>query len=214
LHTALVVSGTDGLVTVSANPVDSLGVATKGYVDGAITTLRDDTSAEILANVATIESELNSIRANATSTNSTLTQVRNNKANIAGPTFTGAPSAPTPTSGDNSTRLATTAFVSSAISIFDPTQIYNGTTNVTANASDIVLTASGVQSATVTSTGITTVTQSQNSNNLFVATTAYADRGDKNFVLNATKYQPTCYVSDQLPDNGVGSDGDFWFQYQ
>jgi hypothetical protein len=214
LHTALVVSGTDGLVTVSANPVDNLGVATKGYVDGAITTLRDDTSAEILANVATIETELTSIRANATSTNSILTQVRNNKANIAGPTFTGTPSAPTPTVGDNSNRIATTAFVAHATSIFNPTQIYNGTTNVTANASDIVLTASGVQSATVTSTGITTVTQTQNSNNLFVATTAYADRGDKNFVLNAAKYQPTCYVSDQLPDNGVGSDGDFWFQYQ
>ena len=37
--------------------------------------------------------------------------------------------------------------------------------------------------------------------------------GDKNYVLNSVKYQPTCYVSDQAPDNGVGSNGDFWFQY-
>ena len=34
---------------------------------------------------------------------------------IASPTFTGTPKAPTPTSGDNSTKLATTAFVTGAI---------------------------------------------------------------------------------------------------
>ncbi len=33
------------------------------------------------------------------------------KANIASPTFTGTPTAPTPTTGDNSTKIATTAFV-------------------------------------------------------------------------------------------------------
>jgi hypothetical protein len=38
-----------------------------------------------------------------------------NKANIASPTFTGTPSAPTPTSTDNSTNIATTAFVQAAI---------------------------------------------------------------------------------------------------
>ena len=37
------------------------------------------------------------------------------KANIAGPTFTGSPKAPTPAAGDNSTNLATTAFVTGAI---------------------------------------------------------------------------------------------------
>ena len=38
-----------------------------------------------------------------------------NKANIVSPTFTGSPSAPTPTSTDNSTNIATTAFVQAAI---------------------------------------------------------------------------------------------------
>ena len=37
------------------------------------------------------------------------------KAPLDSPTFTGAPAAPTPTIGDNSTKLATTAFVSSAV---------------------------------------------------------------------------------------------------
>ena len=39
----------------------------------------------------------------------------NLKANIESPTFTGTPKAPTPSSSDNSTRIATTAFVQSAL---------------------------------------------------------------------------------------------------
>lgn len=38
----------------------------------------------------------------------------NSKADIASPTFTGTPAAPTVTAGDNSTKLATTAFVFNA----------------------------------------------------------------------------------------------------
>jgi hypothetical protein len=37
------------------------------------------------------------------------------KANLASPTFTGNPSAPTPTTGDNDTSIATTAFVTTAV---------------------------------------------------------------------------------------------------
>jgi hypothetical protein len=37
------------------------------------------------------------------------------KANLASPTFTGNPSAPTPTAGDNDTSIATTAFVTTAV---------------------------------------------------------------------------------------------------
>jgi len=40
------------------------------------------------------------------------------KANIASPTFTGDPKAPTPTAGDNDTSIATTQFVQSALSLF------------------------------------------------------------------------------------------------
>ena len=43
-----------------------------------------------------------------------------NKANIASPTFTGTPRAPTPTLGDISTQLATTAFVTSAVQNYLP----------------------------------------------------------------------------------------------
>jgi hypothetical protein len=40
-----------------------------------------------------------------------VTTALNLKANLASPTFTGTPAAPTPTAGDNSTKLATTAYV-------------------------------------------------------------------------------------------------------
>lgn len=42
----------------------------------------------------------------------------NGKAPTASPTFTGNPQAPTPASGDNSTKIATTEYVQSAISGF------------------------------------------------------------------------------------------------
>lgn len=214
LTTALVVNGASGLITVAANPVDNLGVATKGYVDGVAGTLRDDTSAEILANVAALEVEIAGLRANTVTTNTQVGLLRTSKANISGPAFTGLATAPTVSPGDVSNRIATTAFVANAIDIFDATQIYNGTTHVKANSGTIEFVASGTTTATVTSTGITTSTQVKNTNNTTVATTEYADRGDKNYILNSIRYQPTCYVSDQLPNNSIGSDGDLWFQYQ
>jgi hypothetical protein len=51
------------------------------------------------------------------------------KADLASPTFTGTPAAPTASSGTNSTQIATTAFVTSAVS----TAIDNGTNNASAS---------------------------------------------------------------------------------
>jgi hypothetical protein len=45
------------------------------------------------------------------------------KADLAGPTFTGDPKAPTPSPGDNDTSIATTAFVTAAIAAKVPTTI-------------------------------------------------------------------------------------------
>lgn len=45
----------------------------------------------------------------------TITTALGQKAPLASPTFTGNPSAPTPTAGDNDTSIATTAFVNTAI---------------------------------------------------------------------------------------------------
>lgn len=51
------------------------------------------------------------------------------KANLSSPTFIGNPKAPTPATGDNSTKIATTAFVNTAINN-STTSLNNAKTNV------------------------------------------------------------------------------------
>lgn len=54
--------------------------------------------------------------------NDNFTDLDTTKADLASPTFTGTPTAPTQTAGDNSTALATTAYVDSvALSSFETT---------------------------------------------------------------------------------------------
>lgn len=50
-------------------------------------------------------------------------KIKQTYAPLASPTLTGTPTAPTPTSGDNSTKLATTAYVQGALSGATPTSI-------------------------------------------------------------------------------------------
>jgi hypothetical protein len=65
------------------------------------------------------------------------TQTAANYALLAGPTFTGVPAAPTATSGTNTTQIATTAFVTTAVStkanLASPT--FTGTVTIPAGAS-------------------------------------------------------------------------------
>jgi len=55
------------------------------------------------------------------------------KANLASPALTGSPTAPTQTAGDNSTKIATTAYVNSLVStgIFSGTFTFSGTGSAT-----------------------------------------------------------------------------------
>src|SRR5215469_1715960 len=93
-----------GLLILSAAPTASLGAATKGYVDAlsiptpssAIPGM-DGTGS---AGVAVTYSRGDHVHPTDTS-----------RAPLASPAFTGSPTAPTPATADNSTSLATTAFV-------------------------------------------------------------------------------------------------------
>lgn len=62
---------------------------------------------------------------------------------LASPTFTGTPAAPTPTVGDNSTKLATTAFVQSSLQPFNlpvpQRTVLTGPINLTANIQTTIL---------------------------------------------------------------------------
>jgi hypothetical protein len=213
LTTALSVNGSTGLVTVIGEPTDSLGVATKSYTDTGIANLRSDVVGYIAANVNVLENEISALSVNQGSAAAAIAALDNSKAPKNSPVFTGIPTAPTPLAGDASANIATTAFVTSSISSFDTTKIYNGSTNVKANLGNIELTVLGSKVLTVTSAGLTTATQAQNDNSTNIATTAYVDRADKNYVLNSVRYQPTCYISNQPPNNSIGANGDLWFQY-
>lgn len=68
----------------------------------------DDNGTETEASVETLVDNANAIGTNTTNIAA--------KADLASPTFTGTPAAPTATAGTNTTQIATTAFVTGAIS--------------------------------------------------------------------------------------------------
>ena len=66
-------------------------------ISGGVITVNDDSHNHTIANVDNLQSTLSA------------------KAPLASPTFTGSPKSTTPGTGDNSTRIATTAFVQAAV---------------------------------------------------------------------------------------------------
>ena len=115
------VSGLTGLASVRGAPITANGVATKSYVDNnqgiALSALTSNITALIngapinqrdFGNVSTI---LNTYANNF----GTIDTILASKSDIASPVFTGTPEAPTASSGTNSTQIATTAFVSTAV---------------------------------------------------------------------------------------------------
>jgi hypothetical protein len=97
---------------------------------------------------------------------------------LASPHFTGTPTAPTPTVGDNSTALATTAYVTAAIGSIPAVTTFNGRAGaVTLSAADISA-AGGAALASPALSGIPTgPTAAASTNTTQLATTA--------FVMNA-----------------------------
>lgn len=126
LNNVLITSAASGDVLIwdSATSLwkNSNGYATKSYVDSSITGL-------VNAAPATLDTlnELAAALGNDANFSTTITASIALKAPIASPTFTGVPSAPTATAGTNTTQVATTSFVQTAISGFQalPTQTSN-----------------------------------------------------------------------------------------
>jgi hypothetical protein len=88
--------------------------ATKSYVTSAVAAV--DVSSQ-LANYLTAANAASTYLtiSSASSTYLTQSSASSTYAPLASPTFTGTPASVTPTSGDNSTKIATTAFVSAAV---------------------------------------------------------------------------------------------------
>jgi hypothetical protein len=106
-----IISKIKTLLTGKVDVVAGKGLSTNDYTTAEQTKLAGIAAG---ATAVTVDSALSS-----TSTNPVQNKVINTalatKAPLASPTFTGTPAAPTPAAGTNTTQLATTAFVASAI---------------------------------------------------------------------------------------------------
>jgi hypothetical protein len=111
-----------GMLTVYDDPVDAMGISTKNYTDTTVTQAEQRQNTNLVSNVAAINNSLGILtteinRVNNYAVNS-VTQLNSDltlKAAIASPTFTGVPAAPTAAAGTDTTQLATTAFVKTAV---------------------------------------------------------------------------------------------------
>lgn len=125
-------SKTDTLTLTAGNNITLTPNATSDSIEIVATNTTYDNATTSAAGLmsATDKSKLDGIASGATAvtvdnalSSSSENPVQNkvintalaNKANLAGPTFTGTPKAPTATAGTNTTQIATTAFVKTAV---------------------------------------------------------------------------------------------------
>jgi hypothetical protein len=182
-------NGRGGIVTLTSSDVtSSLGFTPANVVSPALTgnpTAPTRTSGDNSTNIATTAFVASALTANVvTSFNTrqgaiTLTgpDITNaGGALLASPTLTGTPTAPTPTLGDNSTKLATTAFVGSAIAAAGVSSFNTRTGAITLTSSDVTtaLTYTPVNPATAALTGTPTApTATVGTNTTQIASTAF-----------------------------------------
>jgi hypothetical protein len=113
-----------GDITITNTGVATIGTGavTSGKIlDGTIINADINVTAAIdatkLADGSVTNSELQYINTLSSNAQTQLTSLNTLKAPLASPALTGTPTAPTATSGDNSTQLATTAFVTDAVAV-------------------------------------------------------------------------------------------------
>lgn len=126
------------------------------------------------------------------------------------PALTGTPTATTPSTSDNSTKIATTEFVVAKDNLaraYTDYAVNSAVTNLSNTLTPAVNARAPLNSPALTGTP-TAPTALVSDVSTKIATTA--------FVRSATQYWDGSrkFVSTNTPDSGQGSDGDFWFQYQ
>lgn len=144
-----------------ANPAGSNGV-----------TIDTDVNSNIFASVLTGTIAASGTGSNYLITGKTAYDALVLKANLASPTFTGTPAAPTATAGTNTTQIATTAFVTNAVSTAVAGQVVKSV-DTTAGTSGINLSLSSAGKLDVT-----------------ISSGSIAS-GNSNFVTGGTVYSTT-----------------------
>lgn len=235
--TVLQLDGTTGQLIATVVPTTGSSLTNKDYVDTAISTYADSAIADAISAIppAPVQSV-----AGKTGTVTLAVGDISGAAPLANPIFTGNPTAPTQTIGDNSTKLSTTEFVNSSITqrlstyttkvyvdalVSDATN-YTDTaignlpgapvTSVAGRTGTIVLSVTDISGAAPTNSPVltgspTTTTPATGDISSRVASTSFV----KSAIAASTnsKWQgSTKYVSTSSPTSGDGSDGDFWFK--
>lgn len=107
-----------GPLTLNANPTLPLHAATKQYVDGSGTIALPTTGGTMLGAINMNGNPLLNVPEPTSPANpATKNYADTMFAPLASPVFTGAPQAPTQTPADNSTKIATTAYVDAAAAV-------------------------------------------------------------------------------------------------
>jgi hypothetical protein len=245
---ALSISGTNGLVSVYANPTSPLHVATKNYVDtnlgitnatvinnynvlsseisalqndlnNTINLVSSDSNANLVAAINLVNSNVSALTlsttSNSTAANNNIATLQsqvsgiNNYltfvANINSPTFTGIPQVPNAAPNSNSAQIASTAYVDVSAGVLSTD--YNAKFTNEVAARNAAITAAVTPLANVASPTFTGVpkapTATAGDNSTQIATTA--------FVTGAIAVQQFHYTVSTTPPTG-GNPGDFWFQ--
>lgn len=124
-----------GLLMVAGDPEDSLGIATKNYVDDTVADLNLAQTASLTSNVNAINGTLGVLTGEINDVNVYAQNLNTIKANLASPALTGTPTAPTASAGDNTIQIANTAWVTNELNL-----VLNG---VNANVDGINTTLGG-----------------------------------------------------------------------
>ena len=179
---------------------NSTTIATTAYVMAQDDLRREYADTSILANVGALES-------------STTTAI-GLRANIASPTFTGVPAAPTAGAGTRTTQLATTAYVMAQDDtqrIYTDTAIASNISAVNSATNSNLVFKANLASPVLTGTP-TAPTATAGTNTTQLATTAFVAAA---ITGNTALWQGSQrFIRSDAPDNAEGNNGDFWFQYQ
>jgi len=179
---------------------NSTTIATTAYVMAQDDLRRSYIDTNLLANIGAL-------------TSSTTTAI-GLRANIANPTFTGTPAAPTAAAGTRTTQIATTDYVMSQ----DDTQRGYIDTAIAGNVASVTIATNNnlafkANLASPVFTGTPTApTPTFGDVSTKLATTTFVSQAIAG--TNTTWQGSRRYISALAPDNTQGADGDFWFQYQ
>ena len=185
-------------VIILTNSIGQLRTDTNGNVE-ALNTVVESNALDIYANLADKTTRIDSLESTVVL-----------KSNIVSPAFTGVPTAPTPASGNNSTQIATTAYVDAADLIgtnYTNTRV-DALANLTATNLSVGLSSKANIVAPAFSGSATSETPGSTDNSTRIATTAFVKGA---IAGNLTRWQGSRYTVSTSGPTG-GDDGDFWFQ--